>query len=111
MDNKENHNKPADNGKQSHNGHLTPDESMICRLSDSGKWIALVEKCEFSVEKITKELCVSRRHFRRIATGVFGSAPEELLTDWRLVVSKKALKERGRVKDAAVFLGYKQPAL
>jgi len=92
------------------NDHRAPDQSIVSQLSDSGKWLELAEEARFRASNIAKKLDVSSRQFRRVVRAIFGSAPEEVLTDGRLVLSKKVLQRRRRVKDAAVLLGYKQPS-
>ena len=90
------------------NDRRAPDQSIVSQLSDSGKWLELAEEARFRASNIAKKLDVSSRQFRRVVRAIFGSAPEEVLTDGRLVLSKKALQRRRWVKDASVLLGYKQ---
>ena len=82
---------PAHNPKQSRSGHFAQGEIILNQISDSGKWLELAEGCGFRVANIIENLHVSPRQFRRIVKIIFGGAPEEVLTDWRLVLSKKVL--------------------
>src|SRR5207302_3273823 len=78
------------------------------QLRDPGKWPELAMEAGFRARNITQKLHVSSRQFRRVVSAIFGRAPEEVLTEWRLVQSKEVLQNLRRVKDAAVFLDYKQ---
>lgn len=70
----------------------------------------LATACGFRVDRISRRLGLSGRHFQRLFQEAMGMSPKEWLKAERMVAARHLLREGGAVKEIALDLGYSQTA-
>ena len=69
-----------------------------------------VSDIEFNVEKMAKELFISRTHFIRKVRKLTGEKPADLLKNYRLKRAKQLLlQDKVPIADVAYLIGYDNP--
>lgn len=71
---------------------------------------ANVSEVEFNVEKMAKDMCISRTHFIRKVKKLTGEKPTDLLKNYRLKRAKQLLvQDKIPISDVAYRVGYDNP--
>jgi transcriptional regulator GlxA family with amidase domain len=79
---------------------------MNTKLNHVRDWPMLAKQANWSVTRLTKLCCVSRRTLHRHFLKHLGLAPKDWLAEQRQQLAKELLQDGASVKETAAKLGY-----
>jgi AraC-like DNA-binding protein len=72
------------------------------------QWFKMADESAYRAKLLSKKLNVSRRQLQRYTQTIFGRSPQAWLSEQRLIIAGKMIKEHRSVKIVAFHLGFKQ---